>query len=75
MRSGFYKWYQWFTNIVQGSTKGTIGKTIGNAKGTTDSPNGAIGTIGKPMMPLLSQWYHWLPMVKLPMLPLENGYD
>ena len=48
--SGFYQWYQWYTNIVQGSTNGTIGKTIdtnGNANGTTGSPNGTIGTIGK----------------------------
>ena len=76
MCSGFYQWYQWYTNIVQGSTNGTIGKTIdtnGNANGTTGSPNGTIGTIGKPLVSLLSQWYHWLPMeplVKLPMVPL-----
>ena len=23
-----------------------------------------------PMVPLVSQWYHWLPLVKLPMVPL-----
>ena len=53
--SGFYQWYQWYTNIVQGSTNDTIGKTIGtngNVNGTTGSPNGTIGTIGKPMVPL-----------------------
>ena len=37
----------------------------GNAKGTIGSPNGTIGTIGKPMVPLVTQWYHWLPMVPL----------
>ena len=25
VRSWFYQWYQWYTNIVQGSTNGTIG--------------------------------------------------
>ena len=53
--SRFYQWYQWYTNIVQGSTNGTIGNTIGtngNANGTIGSPNGTIGTIGKPMVPL-----------------------
>ena len=40
--SGFFKWYQWYTNIVQGSTNGTIGKTIGT-NGTTN------GTTGMPM--------------------------
>ena len=52
MCSRFYQWYQWYTNIVQGSTNGTIGFTIGtngNANGTIGSPN---GTIGKPMAPL-----------------------
>ena len=37
------------------STNDTIGKTIGtngNANGTTDSPNGTIGTNEKPMVPL-----------------------
>ena len=29
LRSWFYQWYQWYTNIVQGSTNGTIGNTIG----------------------------------------------
>ena len=35
--SGFNQWYQWYTNIVQGSTNGTTGKTIrtnGNVNGT-----------------------------------------
>ena len=52
--SRFYQWYQWYTNIVQGSNNGTIGNTIGtngNANGTIGSPNGTIGTIGKPMVP------------------------
>ena len=47
--------------------------TNGNANGTIGSPSGTIGTIGKPMIPLVSQRYHWLPMiplVKLPMVPL-----
>ena len=35
VRSWFYQWYQWYTNIVQGSTNGTIGNTIGT--------NGTIG--------------------------------
>ena len=55
VRSGFSQWYQWYTNIVQGATNGTIGFTIGtngNANGTIGSPNGTIGTIGKPMVPL-----------------------
>ena len=75
-RVGVSQWYQWYTNIVQGFTNGTIGNTIftnGNAIGTIGSPNGTIGTNGKPMLPLVSQWYHWLPMVplvKLPMVPL-----
>ena len=48
MCSGFCQWYQWYTTIVQGSTNGNIGKTIGT--------NGnANGTNGKPMVPLLSQ--------------------
>ena len=50
MRSRFYQWY---TNIVQGSTNCTIG-TNGNANGTIGSPNGAIGTIGEPMVPFAS---------------------
>ena len=63
--SRFYQWYQWYTNIVQGSTNGTTGNTIGtngNANGTIGSPNGSIGIIGKPMVPLATngyQWYHW----------------
>ena len=60
-RSRFYQWY--------------IGKTIsanGNDNGTIGSPNGTIGTIVKPMVPLINQWYHWLPLVKLPMVPLGN---
>ena len=74
--SRFYQWYQWSTNIVQSSTNGTIGNTIGtngNANGTIGSTNGTIVTNGKPMVPLVSQWYHRLPMVplvKLPMVPL-----
>ena len=73
---GVSQWYQWYTNIVQCFTKGTIGNTIctnGIASGTIGSVNGTIGTIGKPMVPLVSQWYNWLPMVplvKLPMVPL-----
>ena len=54
--SGFFQWYQWYTKIVQGSTNGTIGKNIGtngNVNGTIDSPNGTIGTIYKPMVPLV----------------------
>ena len=55
-RHGVCSWfYQWYTNIVQGSTNGTILNTIGtngNANGTIGSPNGTIGTIGKPMVPL-----------------------
>ena len=52
MCSWFFQWYQWYTDVVQGSTNGTIGNTIGtngNANGTIGSPN---GTIGKPMVPL-----------------------
>ena len=70
MCSRFYQWYQWYTNIVQGSTNGTIGNTNGtigttigtngNANGTIGPPNGTIGTNGKPMVPL----------VKFPMVPL-----
>ena len=55
MCSRFYQWYQWYTNILQGSTNGTIGNTIctnGDANVTIASPNGTIGTIGKPMVPL-----------------------
>ena len=50
VRSWFYQWYQWYTDVVQGSSYGTIGNTIGangNANGTIGS-----GTIGKPMVPL-----------------------
>ena len=50
--SWFFQWYQWYTDVVQGSTNGSIGNTIGNngnANGTIDSPN---GTIGKPMVTL-----------------------
>ena len=39
---GLYQRYKWYTNIVQGSTNGTIGESIGtngNANGTTGSPN------------------------------------
>ena len=53
--SWFYQWYQWYTDIVQGSTNGTIGNTIGtngNANGNIGAPNGTTGTIGKPMVPL-----------------------
>ena len=41
--SRFYQWHQWYTDIVQGSTNGTIGNTIGtngNANGTIGPPNG-----------------------------------
>ena len=47
--------YQWYTNIVQGSTIGTNGNTIGtngNANGNIGPPNGTIGTNYKPMVPL-----------------------
>ena len=37
VRSRFYQWYQWYTNIVQGSTNGTIGNTIGTNGGTIDN--------------------------------------
>ena len=73
---GVSKWYQRYTNIVQGFTNGTNGNTIctnGNANGTIGSLNGTIGANGKPMVPLVSQWYYWLPMVplvKLPIVPL-----
>ena len=60
--SRFYQWYQWYTNIVQGSTNGTIGNTNGtigntigtngNANGTIGPPSGTIGTNGKPMVPM-----------------------
>ena len=56
------RFYQWYTNIVQGSTNGIIGNTIGTngyANGTIGSPNGIIGTIDKPL-------------VKLPMVPLQE---
>ena len=52
---GFSQWYQWYTNIVQGFTNGTIGNTMctnGNANGTIGSAKCTIGTIGKPMVPL-----------------------
>ena len=52
---GVSQWYQWYTNIVQRFTNGTIGNTVctkGNANGTIGSSNGKIGTIGKPMVPL-----------------------
>ena len=52
---GVSQWFQWYTNIVQGFTNGTIGNNIctnGNANGTIGSPNGTIGTIGKPIVPL-----------------------
>ena len=55
MRSGFYQWYKWYTNIVQSSTNGTIGNTIGtngNANGTIGSPSGTTGVVGKPTVPL-----------------------
>ena len=42
---------QWYTNIVQGSTNGTIG-TNGNGNGTIGSPSGTNSTIGKLMVPL-----------------------
>ena len=63
----FHQWYQWYTNIVQGSTNGTIGNTIstnGNDNGAISSSNGTIGTIGngtigKPMVenPERSHYY------------------
>ena len=68
---GVSQWYQWYTNIVQSLTNGTIGNTIctnDNASGTIGSPNGTIGTIGKPMIPLVTNGtigkvplvrYHW----------------
>ena len=59
---GVSQWYQWYTNIVQCFTNGTIGitictngnanGTIGSANGTIGNGNGTIGTIGKPMVPL-----------------------
>ena len=73
---GVSQWNQWYTNIVQGFTNGTNGNIIctnGNANGTIGSPSGTIGINGKPMVLLVSQWYHWQPMVplvKLPMVPL-----
>ena len=48
--------YQWHTNIVQGNTNGNIGNTIGtngNANDTICFPNSTVGTIGKPMVPLV----------------------
>ena len=54
MCSWFFQWHQWYTDVVQGSTNGTIGNTIctnGYASGTIGSSNGTIGTIGKPMVP------------------------
>ena len=69
------QWYQRYTNIVQGFTNGTNVNTIctnGNVNGTIGSPNCTISANGKPMVPLASQWYHWLsivPLVKLTMVP------
>ena len=62
---GVSKWYQRYTNIVQCFTNGNTICTNGNANGTIGSANGTIGIIGKPMVPLISQWCHWLPMVPL----------
>ena len=62
-----------YTNTVQGSTSGTVGNTIGtngNANGTIGSPNCTIGVICRPMVPLVSPCYHWLPMVPLVKLPM-----
>ena len=63
MGSRFYQWYNWYTNIVQVSTNGTIcntNGTNGNVTGTIGSPN---GTIDKPMVALVLlinyQWYRW----------------
>ena len=53
--SRFYQWYQWHTNIIQGSTNGTIGKIIGtngNANGTNGKP--MVPFTVKPMLPLAS---------------------
>ena len=50
---GVSQWYQWYTNIVQSFTNGTIGNTIctnGNANGTIGLPTVPLatnGTIGK----------------------------
>ena len=59
MCSRFYQRYQWYTNIVQGSTNGTISPPIGtNGKPmvplATNGTTGKIsnGTNGKPMVPL-----------------------
>ena len=74
--SRFYQWYQWYTNIVQGSTNGTIGSTngtIGNTIGTNGNANGTIGPPTGTIGTNVSQWYHWLPMVplvKFPIVPL-----
>ena len=73
---GVSRWYQWYANIGQGFTNGANGYTICtnyNFNGTIGSPNGTIGANGKPMVPLVSQWYHLLPMVplvKFPLVPL-----
>ena len=56
------KFYQWSTVCTNDNANGTIG-----------FPNGTIDANGKPMVPLVSQWYHLLPtvqMVKLPMILL-----
>ena len=69
------QWYQWYTDIVQGSTNATIGNTIGtngnangNANGTIGTPNGTIGTLngttdtnGKPMVPLATLQSPFVP--------------
>ena len=50
--SRFYQWYQWYTNIVQGSTNGTFCNTIGtngNVNGTIGSPNSTNGTNGRTL--------------------------
>ena len=50
---GVSQWYQWYTNIVQGFTNGTIGNTVctnGNANGTIGSSNGKL--VKLPMVPL-----------------------
>ena len=49
VRSKFYQGYQWYTNIIQGSTNSIIGNTNCNANVSIGSPN---GTIGKSMVPL-----------------------
>ena len=67
---GVSQWYQWYINIVQGFTNGNTICTNGNVNGTIGSPNGTIGANCKPMVPLVGQWYYWLPMIPLVKLPM-----